>query len=158
MSVRAFLFRVLLFIGALLALLAIVEAWLRNRLFSDDPAYKEWRDPQLFTRRYRVDGRVVVRDDHDKLAVQWGLLKPPEDHPHGLLGWCGDLDSATLLPKGYAAAVAKDAPVLIGAGWTEHGITTMTSRILGDTPPAPIDLSVAGFSFDQDLLLFEHTS
>lgn len=157
MSVRAFLLRVFLFLGTVIVLIGIAELWLRSRLFSDDPAYKEWRDPRLYTRRYKVHGRVVVRDDHDKLAVQWGLLKPALDHPHGLLGWCGGLDSATLLPKGYAAAVMKDAPVLMGAGWTEHGVTTMTGGILGDTPAAPIDLSVAGFSFDQDLLLFEHT-
>lgn len=157
MSVRAFLFRVLLFIGVLLALIAIGEVWLRSRLFSDDPAYKEWRNPELFTRRYMVDGRVVVRDDRDKLAVQWGLLQPPADHPHRLLGWHGDLDSTTLMPVGSTTEAANAGPVLLGAGWKEHMITTLTGAAPGKTMPIPIDLSVAGFSFDQDLLLFERT-
>lgn len=157
MSVRAFLFRFILLLLALLVLLGITETWVRSRLFSDDPAYKGWRDPEFYTLRYKVDGRVVVRDDHDKLAVQWGLLQPVVDGPHSLLGWCGHLDSATLLPKGFVPGSSNTGPVLLGTGWVEHAITTVAGYSPGDSTPVPLNLSVAGFSIDQDLLLFGQT-
>lgn len=151
MSVRTFLLRSLLAGCALLLAVALGEWWLRSRLFGDDPAYATWRDPRLYSWSYRVDQRVVHRgDDHDKLAIRWGLMKPLTDHPHALLGWSGDLDSATLMPKGFAPGATDRPVVLLGAGWAEH-------QLVAGTDTGVIDLGVPGFSFDQDLLLFDST-
>jgi hypothetical protein len=151
MSVRTFLLRSLLAGCALLLAVALGEWWLRSRLFGDDPAYATWRDPRLYSWSYRVDQRVVHRgDDHDKLAIRWGMIKPLTDHPHALLGWSGDLDSATLMPKGFAPGATDRPVVLLGAGWAEH-------QLVAGTDSGVIDLGVPGFSFDQDLLLFDST-
>jgi hypothetical protein len=150
-SIRTFLLRALLVGFALLLAVALGEWWLRARLFGDDPTYAAWRDPRLYTWSYRVDQRIVHRgDDHDKLAIRWGLMEPLMDHPHALLGWCGDLDSATLMPKGYVQRSTDTPLVLLGAGWAEH-------QLVSGTDTGVIHLGVPGFSFDQDLLLFEHT-
>jgi hypothetical protein len=150
MSVRTFLLRSLLVGCALLLAVALGEWWLRSRLFGDDPAYATWRDPDLYTWSYAVDRRIVHRDDHDKLAIRWGSMEPVTDHPHALLGWCGDLDSATLMPKGFASGATDRSVVLLGAGWAEH-------QLASGTDTGVIDLGVPGFSFDQDLLLFDST-
>lgn len=151
MSVRTFILRTLLVGCALLLVVTLGEWWLRSRLFGDDPAYAAWRDPRLYTWSYPVDQRTVHSGDaHDKLAVRWGLMQPLTDHPHALLGWCGGLDSTTLLPKDFTATGSKRPLVLLGGGWSEH-------HLISDTGAATVDLSVPGFSVDQDLLLFDST-
>jgi|GEM_PF-5609225 len=129
MSVRTFLFRVLLVMVVLALCVGIAEAWLRGRLDSDAPAYKDWRDPGLFTWQYKVDNRTVVSDDHDKLAFRWGLARPSTDHPHPLLGWCEELDSITLLPMDFVPTRKTGHLVMLGAGWDEHTISGTTERL-----------------------------
>jgi len=151
MSVRMFLLRSLLVGCVLLLAVALGEWWLRSRLFGDDPAYACWRDPRIYTWSYRVDQRTVPRgDDRAKLAVRWGLMEPLTDHPHALLGWCGELDSTRLLPQGFVPDRHARPLVLLGAGWAEHQLKTASDTNV-------VDLSVPGFSLDQDLLLFDST-
>ncbi len=152
MTVRAFAWRSLRWGLVLLALVAVMEGWVRWRLYSDDPAYATWRDPDLYTWRYTVDDRVVRSDEHAKLAVRWGLLHPDTTAPHALLGWCGDLDSATMLPRTFKPGINTHRVVLLGASWAGHDIPQVDG-----TEPDVVDLSVPGFAFDQDLLLFDST-
>lgn len=142
----------------LLLLMGGAEAWVRTRIFGDDPAYADWRDPDLFTWRYRVDGHVVRSDDHAKLAVRWGRTAIRRDHLHALLGWHGDLDSLTLLPPGFERDTGRTPLVLLGWGWTRHhaaDVLLRDSALLQDHQV--VLLSVAELALDQDLLLLEHT-
>jgi len=158
MSLRKFLLRALLFLGLPLVCLSLGEWWLRSRLFGDDPAYASWRDPDLYTWRYPVDGHMVRSDDHAKLAVRWGQLDLRKDHPHPLLGWHGDLDSLTLLPPAFDPNDPRAPLVLLGWGWERHHLV---EELIRDTSLSRqhrvIDLSVDQFALDQDLLLLEHT-
>ena len=81
-----------------------------------------------------------------------------QEGAHPLLGWSGGLDSATLLPSGFRAGSGKAPFVLLGAGWAELG----AGRLVAEDPVIRagldlVDLSVPGFSMDQDLLLLERT-
>ena len=158
MSVRKFLLRSLLVFGVPLLCLALGEWWLRSRLFGQDPAYASWRDPDLYTWRYAVDGHMVRSDDHAKLAVRWGQMDLRSDHPHALLGWRGDLDSLTLLPRTFDPKDTRAPLVLLGWGWKRHHLV---QELMRDTTLARkhrvIDLAVDQFALDQDLLLLEHT-
>jgi hypothetical protein len=151
-------FRSLLVPGTFVAALAVAELALRACLFSDAVSCTSLRDPDLYTWRYAVGHRIVRSDDHAKLSVRWGLAPVGRDHPHALLGWCGALDSLTLMPRGLAVDTGRTPVVLLGSGWTHHGIT---GRLVADSSlwgsHQPIVLSVDGFSLDQDLLLLERT-
>jgi hypothetical protein len=140
------------------ASVVVAELVLRACLFSDALPCAALRDPDRYTWRYAVGQRTVRSDDHAKLAVRWGLAPIRRDHPHALLGWCGDLDSLTLLPRGLAMDSGRTPLLLIGAGWTRHGLA---EGLLADSAlwltHQPIVLSVDGFSLDQDLLLLERT-
>ena len=158
MSPNAFLLRMLGLLVILLGLVACAEWWVRGCLFSDGPC-AEWRDPNIYTWRYSVGERIVEQDDQAKLSVLWrnsaaSLL----EGAHPLLGWSGGLDSATLLPYGFRAGSGKAPFVLLGAGWAELG----AGRLVAEDPVIRagvdlVDLSVPGFSMDQDLLLLERT-
>lgn len=151
-------FRSLLVPGTFVAALAVAELALRACLFSDAVTFPSLRDPDLYTWRYAVGHRIVRSDDHAKLAVRWGLSPVRRDHPHALLGWCGDLDSLTLMPPGLVVDTGRTPLVLLGSGWTHHGVA---DRLVADSAlwraHRPIVLSVDGFSLDQDLLLLERT-
>lgn len=159
MSVRKFLTRSLLFIGIPLVCLALGEWWLRSRLFGDDPAYASWRDPDLYTWRYAVDGHTVRSDDHAKLAVRWGHLDLRQDRPHALLGWHGDLDKLNTPANGSRFQKIPRSPlVLLGWGWERHHVVDELMRDTALTRQHHVvDLSVDQFALDQDLLLLENT-
>ncbi|MBL8001222.1 MAG: hypothetical protein JNL05_04595 [Flavobacteriales bacterium] len=144
--------------GILLLLVMGAEAWVRSRIFGTDPAYASWREPDLYTWRYRLNGRVIRSDDHAKLAARWGLLMPKAEHAHALLGWHGALDSLTLLPPGFVRDSARTPLVLLGWGWQRHSVAELLMRdsALLRTHQ-PVLLAVEGFSLDQDLLLLERT-
>ncbi len=157
MSLRKFLLRALLILGLPLVCLSLGEWWLRSRLFSDDPAYASWRDPDLYTWRYAVDGHLVRSDDHAKLAVRWGQLDLRKDHPHATLGWHGELDSLTLLPPAFDPKDPRASVVLLGWGWERHHLVDeLTNDTTLTREHRLVDLSVAEFALDQDLLLLEH--
>lgn len=144
--------------GILLLLVTGAEAWVRSRIFGTDPAYATWRDPDLYTWRYRLNDRVIRSDDHAKLAARWGLVAPRAEGPHALLGWHGALDSLTLLPPGFVRDSTRTPLVLLGRGWQRHGAADLLMRdsALLRTHQ-PVLLAVEGFSLDQDLLLLERT-
>lgn len=142
----------------LLLLVVGAEAWVRSRIFGADPAYAAWRDPDLYTWRYRLNDRVIRSDEHAKLAARWGLLTLGTKAPHGLLGWHGALDSLTLLPPGFVRDTARTPLVLLGWGWERSGTA---DHLMHDSALLrtlqPVLLAVEGFSLDQDLLLLERT-
>ena len=158
MSLKAFLLRILWSILILLALITCTEIMVRWCLFSDGTCAK-WRDPKIYTWRYSVGDRIVRQDDEAKLLARW--RSPDLDTAvtgHPLLGWTEGLDSLTLLPNNYREVPDKTPLVLLGAGWKELG----AGRLIEDDPVIRtganlIDLSVPGYSMDQDLLLLEHT-
>ena len=158
MSPNAFLLRMLGLMVILLGLVACGEWWVRGCLFSDAPC-AQWRDPNIYTWRYSVGERVVQQDDQAKLSVLWRDSAASHlEGAHPLLGWAGGLDSATLLPSGFRAGSGKAPFVLLGAGWAELG----AGRRVAEDPVIRagldlVDLSVPGFSMDQDLLLLERT-
>ena len=158
MSPNAFLLRILGLMVILLGLVACAEWWVRGCLFSDGPC-AEWRDPKIHTWRYSVGERIVEQDDQAKLSMLWMTsAASQQEGAHPLLGWSGGLDSATLLPSGFRAGSGKAPFVLLGAGWAELG----AGRLVAEDPVIRagldlVDLSVPGFSMDQDLLLLERT-
>ena len=158
MNLNAFLLRTFWSILIILALVACAELGVRWCL-SCDGGCVEWRDPRIYTWRYSVGDRVVRQDNEDKLSARWNSLAVvPFTMGHPLLGWVDGLDSATLLPRGYREDAGKERFVLVGAGWKELG----AGRLVEDDPVVRsganlIDLSVPGYSMDQDLLLLERT-
>lgn len=157
MTFRSFLKRCGMGLCALIVLCMIAEGLLRTALFHGGDAFRSWRHPEWYTQVFPLGDHTSGSDDRDKMRVRWGLLKAHSSPYHPMLGWCGLLDTVTLLPHGHDDHDPRVPIVMLGSSWCgaeEEARTIEITRDAAFTSKAElIDLAVHGFGPDQDLLL-----
>jgi hypothetical protein len=160
MTFRTFLTELLVIVAVLLVSASVAELLLRWALFHGD-AFERWRVPEWYTQTVHVNDHIPSNDDRDKLSVRWGRTSVDTTHYHAELGWYGDLDPQTLLPGNYNFNDRRADVVLLGRGWRDadgqphHPIIENDS--LREHRYQFVDLSVAGFAPDQDMMLARRT-